>query len=39
MVIRECEDTGNKKLAYSGQKLEEMDKDCIGSQGPQQTLK
>jgi hypothetical protein len=37
--IREFEDIGNKKLAYSGQRLEEMEKDCIGSQGPQQTLK
>jgi hypothetical protein len=26
-------------LAYSGQRLEEMENDCIGSQGPQQTLK
>jgi hypothetical protein len=37
--IREFEDNGNKKLAYSGQRLEEMENDCIGSQGPQQTLK
>ena len=39
MDIREFEDTGNKKLAYSGQRLEEIEKDCIGSQSPQQTLK
>jgi len=26
-------------LAYSGQRLEEMEKVCIGSQRPQQTLK
>jgi len=37
MGIREFEDNGNKKLAYSGQRLEEMENDCIGSQGPQQS--
>lgn len=39
MDIREFEDNWNKKLAYSGQRLEKMEKDCIGSQGQQQTLK
>lgn len=31
------EDTGNKKLAYSGQRLAGM-VDCIESQGPQWTV-
>lgn len=39
MDIREFEDNWNKKLAYSGRRLEEMEKDYTGSQGPQQTLK
>lgn len=38
MDIREFKDIGNKKLAYTGQRLEGMEMDCIGSQGPQQAL-
>jgi hypothetical protein len=38
MGIREFEDGGNKKLAYSGQRLEEIE-ECIASHSAQQTLK
>jgi hypothetical protein len=31
-------DNGNNKLSYSGQRLEGMEKDCIGSQGPRWTV-
>lgn len=39
MGIREFEDGGNKKLAYSGHRQEEIEKEYIASHSAQQTLK
>jgi hypothetical protein len=35
MRLRRSEGNGNNRLAYSGQRPEVMDEDCIGSQGTQ----
>jgi hypothetical protein len=38
MRLRRSEGNGNNRLAYSGQRTEGMDEDCIGSQGTQRNV-
>jgi hypothetical protein len=38
MRLRRSEGYGNNRLAYSGQRPQRMDEDCIGKQGTQRNV-